>query len=255
MMGRLAGKNAVVTGGARGLGLAIATALAAEGAELTLIDLLGDVHEAAEKLAANLGRPVRSYRCDITEQDSINTVFEQLDSHGVPYDVLMNGAGVANEKDALEMTRAEFEFCLDVNVTGMFMMCQRFAKGVIARGGTASIVNISSMSGYVVNVPQPVLAYNVSKAAAAMLTQALGVEWIRKGIRVNAVAPGYFVSDMTRDYIVRQPEIGEEWRFRTPIGRFGQPDELGPLVVYLASDESGYVVGQNILIDGGYTAV
>lgn len=255
MGARLAGKHAVVTGGARGLGYAVAKAMGQEGAELALVDLLPEVHEAAQRLGGEIGAEVSSYQCDVTDQSSIASLFAAFDKAGYPYDVLMNGAGVANEESALTMSREKFEFCINVNVTGMFMMSQRFANGVLDRRAAGTIVNISSMSGYVVNVPQNVLAYNVSKAAAAMLTQALGVEWIRQGIRVNAVAPGYFESDMTKDYIVNRPEFGNEWRSRTPIGRFGQPEELGPLVVFLASDESAYVVGQNILIDGGYTAV
>ena len=111
------------------------------------------------------------------------------------------------------------------------------------------------MSGIIVNVPQHQAAYNVSKAAVAMLTKSLAVEWLPLGIRVNAIAPGYFASDMTREVVAQHPELADEWMSRVPLGRMGEPRELGPLAVYLASDQSSYMVGQNVVIDGGYVLV
>ena len=112
------------------------------------------------------------------------------------------------------------------------------------------------MSSFVVNIPQMQTPYNVSKAAIVpMLTKSLAIEWLPRGIRVNGIAPGYFASDMTRDFVETNPEMAEEWIGKIPAGRMGEPHELGDLLVYLASDRSAYVVGQNILIDGGYTIV
>lgn len=126
---------------------------------------------------------------------------------------------------------------------------------MIAAELAATVVNIASMSSFVVNIPQTQTPYNVSKAAVAMLTKSLAIEWLQHGIRVNGIAPGYFASDMTRDFVTANPEMAEEWISRIPAGRMGEPHELGDLLVYLASDRSEYVVGQNILIDGGYTIV
>lgn len=116
-------------------------------------------------------------------------------------------------------------------------------------------MNFSSMSGHVVNVPQTQAGYNASKAAVSMLTKSLAVEWVHHNIRVNAVAPGYFLSDMTRDLVDAKPELRAEWEGRTPLGRLGDPKELRELVVYLLSDASSYIVGQDIVIDGGYCLV
>ncbi|HEU0166002.1 MAG TPA: SDR family oxidoreductase, partial [Thermomicrobiales bacterium] len=116
-------------------------------------------------------------------------------------------------------------------------------------------VNVSSMSAFVVNIPQTQTAYNTSKAAVTMFTKSAAIEWLPLGIRVNAIAPGYFASDMTRDFVASNPEMAQEWISRVPSGRMGEPKELGPLVVYLVGDDSEYVVGQSIVIDGGYTIV
>ncbi len=136
-----------------------------------------------------------------------------------------------------------------------WVTCQAFAKAAIAAELEATIVNISSMSGFVVNVPQQQAAYNTSKAAVSMLTKSLAVEWLPLGIRVNAIGPGYFASDMTRAFVESNPEMNADWMSRTLAGRMGEPDELGELVVYLASDRSRYVVGQTMIIDGGYMLV
>jgi NAD(P)-dependent dehydrogenase (short-subunit alcohol dehydrogenase family) len=144
---------------------------------------------------------------------------------------------------------------LDVNITGTFLPCQAFARTLVKAGRTGSIVNIASMSGLVVNVPQPQAAYNASKAAVSMLTASLAIEWLPLGIRVNAIAPGYFASDMTKAVSTQEPEMVAEWMRRTPAGRMGRPEELGPLVSYLCGEHSDFVVGQTIVIDGGYTLV
>jgi NAD(P)-dependent dehydrogenase (short-subunit alcohol dehydrogenase family) len=118
-----------------------------------------------------------------------------------------------------------------------------------------NVINVSSISSSIVNVPQHQAIYNASKAAVGMLTKCLAIEWIDIRVRVNAIAPGYFASEMTRAFIDRNPEIAARWESRIPLGRMGQPDELGGLVVYLASDASRYMLGQTVVVDGGYTIV
>ena len=169
--------------------------------------------------------------------------------------VLVNAAGVAAWSEAEAMPAADWRRVIDINLTGTFLTCQAFARTVFAAGGSGSIVNVSSMSAFVVNVPQRQAAYNTSKAGVDQLTRSLAVEWVERGIRVNAISPGYFLSDMTRQFIDANPETGEGWRARVPAGRLGEPADLRGLVVFLASDASRYVVGESVVIDGGYTLV
>ncbi len=243
----------MVTGGGRGLGLSIARSLAARGADIALFDVLPQVGSAAAELAARSGRQVVGHHVDVTDDESVLAGLDLAsDALGVAT-VLVNAAGIAMDKPALETTTSEWRRVIDVNLTGAFVVCREFARRVVDAGLTASIVNIASMSGMIVNVPQQQAAYNTSKAGVSMLTKSLAVEWIPLGIRVNAIAPGYFASDMTREVAAREPQMRDEWLRRTPAGRMGEPDELGDLVAYLAGDGSRFVVGETVVIDGGYT--
>lgn len=251
----LDGRVAVVTGGARGLGLEMADALAEAGCAVALLD----VGESVESSAAQLGerRSVRAIglHTDVTDDVALaGTIDRVVHELGTPA-VLVNAAGVAAWSEAEEMSAAEWRRVVDVNLTGTFLSCQAFARTVFRASGTGSIVNVSSMSAFVVNVPQRQAAYNAAKAGVDQLTRSLAVEWVGRGIRVNAVAPGYFLSDMTRQFIDSDPETGEGWRVRVPAGRLGEPADLRGLVVFLASDASRYVVGESVVIDGGYTLV
>jgi NAD(P)-dependent dehydrogenase (short-subunit alcohol dehydrogenase family) len=255
MNGSLTGRTAIVTGGSRGLGHAMAVALGREGANLVLVDLLDSVAEAAVRLDEQLPGSVIAHRCDVTDVEQVAELFERATAAlGTPT-ILVNAAGIASNEPALTVTPDQWRNVLDVNVTGTFLACQAFARKVVDAGQNGSIVNIASMSGLVVNVPQPQAAYNASKAAVSMLTASLAIEWLPLGIRVNAIAPGYFASDMTKTVAAEQPEMLAEWMGRTPAGRMGRPEELGPLVTYLCGEDSDFVVGQTIVIDGGYTLV
>lgn len=253
----LLGRVAVVTGGARGLGYAMAEALAGAGADLALLDRLDTVRVAADTLASTSGRRCLGVNVDVTSEASIGSAFDLVAEGLGVADVLVNSAGITMVSPLLETAPEELRRVLDVNVTGTFVTSREFARRHIraARGNAASVVNVSSMSAFAVNIPQTQAAYNTSKAAVSMLTKSAAIEWWPHGIRVNAIAPGYFASDMTRDFVADNPEMAAEWVRRIPVGRMGEPDELGDLLVYLASERSSYVVGQSILIDGGYTSV
>ena len=255
MTGSLAGRTAVVTGSSRGLGYAIAEALGREGTDLFLVDLLDTVTDAAERLDEQLPGSVIAQRCDVTDPDHVATVFDRAADELGTATILVNAAGIAWNEPALTAAPEQWRKVLDVNITGTFLPCQAFARKVVDAGQTGSIVNIASMSGLVVNLPQPQAAYNASKAAVSMLTASLAIEWLPLGIRVNAIAPGYFASDMTKAVTAQEPEMVAEWMRRTPAGRMGRPEELGPLVNYLCGEHSDFVVGQTIVIDGGYTLV
>lgn len=233
----------------------MAAALGREGADVMLVDLLDSVAEAAERLDAQLPGSVIAQRCDVTDSSQVAGVFNRAADELGTATILVNAAGIAWNEPALDVAAEQWRKVLDVNVTGTFLPCQAFARAVVQAGRTGSIVNIASMSGLVVNVPQPQAAYNASKAAVSMMTASLAIEWLPLGIRVNAIAPGYFASDMTRAVSTQEPEMVAEWIHRTPAGRMGRPEELGPLVNYLCGEQSDFMVGQTIVIDGGYTLV
>lgn len=251
----LRGRIAVVTGGARGLGYSMATALAAHGVEIALVDLLPEVVDSAAELARKCSVRTVGISADVTDPDSIGAAVAAVaGSLGTP-SILINSAGITGWSDSVEVTPESWRKVIDVNLNGTFFACQAFARSVLAAGGTGTVVNVSSMSAFVVNIPQHQTSYNASKAAVDQLTRSLAVEWISKGIRVNAIAPGYFLSDMTKQFLDSNAELGRYWNTLIPAGRMGDPDDLSGLVAFLASDVSRYIVGESIVIDGGYSIV
>lgn len=251
----LAGRVAVVTGGGRGIGHAIATTLAQQGADVALFDLLPDVAASADALAASSGRRAVGVRVEVTDAEAVAAAFEEVTrALGAP-DALVNAAGIASNSPAHETDPADFRRVVDINLVGTYLTCRELGSRLVADGRPGGIVNISSMSGIVVNVPQPQAAYNASKAGVAMLTKSLALEWAPHGIRVNSVAPGYINSDMTQQVIDAEPERAAEWLARTPIGRLGTPHDVAPVVAFLLSDAAAFVLGHDLVVDGGYTIV
>ena len=251
----LAGKTAVVTGGARGIGLAVARALAAEGMNVALLDLLDGVTEAAQQITADFGVRTLGRRLDVTDQDATNAAFDAVHAElGVPQ-VLLTAAGIEINGDSIDVTADQWRKVIDVNLTGTFFASQAFGRGLLHAGLPGSAILIASMSGLIVNVPQWAASYNSSKAAVAHLAKSLAVEWASSGIRVNAMSPGYVLTDLTRQIIEREPELEAGWVSLIPQGRMALPEDLAGLVLFLASDASSYITGQQLVIDGGYTAV
>ena len=254
MFDDLVGRTAVVTGGARGIGYALAEALAGQGVRVALADV-APTADSAERLAGSTGTATAGVQVDVTDPESVAAMVAQASERLGPVDICVNAAGIGPRLPALEMTLAEWNTTLAVNLTGTFLSCQAFARACVHEHRPGTIVNIASMSGRVVNVPQQQSAYNVSKAGVEALTSSLGVEWLPLGIRVNAISPGYILSEMTRAVVESEPELAAAWRSRIPAGDLGRPADLGALVVYLASSASSYLIGQSIVIDGGYTLV
>lgn len=257
---RLSGRVAAVTGGARGIGLALARSFLEQGASVALWDRLDSVEESALRLADETGGRVIAQHVDVTDASSIANAFNDLEARLGVADILLNSAGVTSGSSALEISPEEWSNVLRVNATGTFLVCQAFAQRYVASvgrpdGALASILNLSSMSAFAVNIPQTQAAYNTSKAAVTMLTSSLAIEWLPLGIRVNAIAPGYVASDMTKEFVSENPELAAKWIQRIPIGRMADPSELIGLAVFLVGDSSQYIVGQTILADGGYTIV
>ena len=251
----LAGQVAVVTGGARGLGYAIAETLADCGVSVGLADLLPAVVDSADRLAETGSVPTVGVPVDVTDPDGVTALIDQVAATLGGPTILVNAAGIGPRQAALDITLDQWRQVLDVNLTGTFLSCQAFARHCRHAGSGGAIVNIASMSAQIVNVPQTQSAYNVSKAGVEALTRSLAVEWLPLGIRVNAVSPGYVLTDMTRGVVETQPDLAAVWRQRTPAGHLGDPSDIGPLVAYLASSASRFLVGQCVVIDGGYTIV
>ena len=167
----------------------------------------------------------------------------------------LTAAGIEINEDSIDVSARNWRKVIDVNLTGTFFSAQAFGRGLLTAGVPGSAVLISSMSGEIVNVPQWAASYNSSKAAVAHLAKSLAVEWAASDIRVNSIAPGYVLTDLTKEILEREPELEADWVARIPQGRMAMPEDLTGLVIFLASEASSYLTAQQIVIDGGYTAV
>jgi NAD(P)-dependent dehydrogenase (short-subunit alcohol dehydrogenase family) len=248
----LSGRIAVVTGGGQGIGLASAQALGEVGAKVIIADLLPDRAEnAAEELSA-LGISAAPLALDVTKSDQVDAAAARIEQEHGPVAILVNNAGVAKSNVRAEDTSDEhWRFHIEANLNGLFWCCRAFGRHMLERG-KGSIVNIGSMSGFIVNRPQPQSFYNASKAAVHHLTRSLAAEWGQRGVRVNAVAPTYIETPLTR-FGMEDQSMYPTWLEMTPIGRVGQPDEIASVVLFLGSDASSLMTGSIVLADGGYT--
>jgi len=251
---RLEGKVAIVTGGGRGLGKAMARGMAEAGAKLAIPDIQKDLAEESAADLAELGVDTLPIHADVTDAESVERAVERVLEEWGRIDVLLNNAGICKNIPAEDMSEADWQEVIDVNLKGVFLCAREVGSHMIERGEGGSIVNISSMSGFIVNYPQPQVSYNASKAGVTMITKSLASEWAQHGIRVNQIAPGYMATEMTKKYKSSHPEEAERfWITPTPMQRLGEPEELAGAAVYLASEASSFTTGSTIVIDGGYT--
>ncbi len=241
---RLDGKVAVVTGGNRGLGQAFARALREAGARVVIA---ARDQARSEQVASEL--EAVAVRTDVTDEASVRSMLETVLDELGSVDVLVNNAGVAFHAPALDVPEEQWRAVWDINVDGVWRCCRIIGEQMVeCRSG--AIVNIGSISGMIVNRPQMQPAYNASKAAVHQLTKSLAAEWAPFGVRVNAVAPGYVKTEMAP---VDRPEFRRHWVDDAPMQRYALPEELGPSVVYLASEAASFVTGTILVVDGGYT--
>jgi NAD(P)-dependent dehydrogenase (short-subunit alcohol dehydrogenase family) len=249
---KLDGRLAVVTGGGQGIGLACLEALGEAGAKIILADRDSKVTEAAlAKLKAG-GYDAEAVIMDVTDSKRVAEVADQLAAKYGKIDILVNNAGIArSETPAETVTDEHWLNVIDVNLNGTFWCCRAFGKHMLD-AGSGAIVNIGSMSGFIVNKPQEQSYYNASKAAVHHLTKSLAAEWGARGVRVNAVAPTYVATPLNA-FVKSNPKMYDAWIGGTPMARLGEVEEIASVVLFLASDAASLMTGSVVLVDGGYT--
>lgn len=246
----LHGRTAVVTGSTRGLGRAFARALAEVGANIVVVGRNAAAAALVKEELEAIGAECLIVLADVTSRADVERIARNAIQRFGRVEILVNNAGACIHKPALEVTDEEWRQVMDVNLDGVWIASQVFGRHMIDSGG-GTIVNIGSMSASIVNRPQWQPAYNASKAAVHHLTRSLAAEWAPHNVRVNALAPGYMHTDMSP---IHEPRFQRYWIEDTPQQRAGEPDELGPAVVFLASDASSFMTGSVLTVDGGYSA-
>ena len=236
---------ALITGGAQGIGYACAEAIAGNGARIVLSDINAD---GVEKAAEKLGGGTVAIACDMGAPAEIAAMFDRIEADLGPVSILVNNAGIARPGDFLETSLETFQDVINVNLTGTFVALQRAARSMVANGITGSIVNMSSINAQVA-IPA-VAAYCASKGGVMQLTKASALALAPHGIRVNAVGPGSIDTEMMAG-VNANPEAMKTVMSRTPLGRVGDPREIGDVVAFLASDKASYITGETIYVDGG----
>ncbi len=245
----LSGRTAIVTGGASGLGRAIAWGLASFGANIAILDLNGeDAAQFARAIQSELGCQAASFAVDMSVEAAVNAAFSSIEQHFNTLDVLVNGAGHNIRKPMVQMNQSEFDSLYEVHVRGAFLASKAAAR-IMQQQGSGSIINIASIAGLV--GISGVVPYAAAKGALIQMTKAFALEMAPMGVRVNAIAPGFIDTPLTRQHA---PSVREEIGTKTPLGRLGNADEMIGPAVFLASDASSFITGATVLADGGWTA-
>ncbi|GAB1482426.1 SDR family NAD(P)-dependent oxidoreductase [Treponema sp.] len=246
----LSGRKAFITGGGKGIGKSAALAFAEAGADVAIVDTdMEASHETVAELKA-LGVKAIAVKTNVTDPDDVDAMIATILKEFGTIDIAFNNAGICVNEKAEDMSYDAWKRVIDVNLNGIFLTA-RAAGRVMIKNKKGSIINTASMSGHIVNVPQPQSAYNASKAGVILLTKSLAVEWAPYGVRVNSISPGYIGTKMTLSATQWIPT----WESLTPMKRMGKPDELTAALIYLAGDGASYTTGADIVIDGAFTCV
>jgi NAD(P)-dependent dehydrogenase (short-subunit alcohol dehydrogenase family) len=244
----LKGRTALVTGAGRGIGYALAQALAEAGADVACVDIDGATAQAAAKELAALGVRTLGIRADVTKKSQVQEAVRAVVAAWGKLDIGVNNAGIARGAPAEELSEEAWDAVLDVDLKAVFLCCQAEARVMLPRG-YGKIINTASMSATIVNRPQLHANYNAAKAGVVHLTQSCAAEWAARRVRVNCISPGHTVTPMTA---FASEEMRRIWLSNTPMGRLGDPADLQGAVVYLAAEASDYVTGLDLIVDGGY---
>ncbi len=245
----LSGRVALVTGGGRGLGFGMAKALAQAGATVVINDLDAARVEGAMRTLAEAGLAAETAFFDLTDPAAVAAGVREVESRVGPIHILLNNAGIQRRHPFVEFPEEDWQAVIDLNLTAPFRVAKEVAKGMIARRA-GKIINVASINAIVTRPTIP--AYTASKGGIMLLTKSMAVEWAQHNIQANAIAPGYYDTEMTKA-LVENREFSEWVTGRVPAHRWGRPEDLGGTVVFLASDASNFVNGQLIVVDGGLT--
>ena len=247
----LTGRTALITGSSRGLGRAFAEGLAGAGARVILNGVNAErLEQTADEMRA-AGHDVLTAAFDVTDETAIVAAFERFDADAIAVDILVNNAGIQFRRPMLELDTADWRRVIEANLTSAFVIGREAARRMAARG-RGKVINIGSLTSELARAT--VAPYTVSKGGIKMLTKAMAAEWGDKGIQANAIGPGYMLTDMN-EALIANPEFDAWVKGRTPMRRWGRPEELAGTAIYLASDASNYVSGQIIYADGGMISV
>jgi gluconate 5-dehydrogenase len=250
---RLDGKRALITGGSRGLGMAMAQALAEAGADLVLVGRDSNNLQAAERELGTFGRRVDLFPADISVPEEAERMCREVLTKFGPIHILINNVGGRRISILTEqLPREDWQRILDLNLTSAFLCC-KLIGGEMVKRRAGKVINVASISGMIVNKGIHGRTYETSKAALIAFTKTLAVDWAPYHVNVNAIAPGGFLTDPNRRWFKEMPELKATFESMVPMGRLGEPAEIGPLALYLASDASSYMTGSVLVIDGGYT--
>ena len=248
----LPGRTALVTGGGQGIGLACVEALAEAGARAIIADRDGAVAEKGRSELKAKGYEIEVVAMDVTDSGRVREVADEMVARHGKIDILVNNAGIArSETPAETVTDEHWLNVLDINLNGTFWCCRAFGNHML-KAKSGAIINVGSMSGFIVNKPQQQCYYNASKAAVHHLTKSLAAEWGERGVRVNAVAPTYIETPLNA-FVKSNPKMYNAWIGGTPMARLGKVEEIASVVLFLASDAASLMTGSVVVVDGGYT--